>query len=149
MTKNSPDPDQVDREAQCLRYRREGKTYDDIAILVGYADRSGARKAVERALKRVIVENVDELRILEAQRLDELQQAIWDKALRFEPALGDDKALTGILRIMVRRAKLLGLDMPTKTEVTGAGGNPLIIEIMPGMIPDMGKSDDEAVELDP
>jgi hypothetical protein len=35
------------------------------------------------------------------------------------------RAVDTVLRLMDRRAKLNGLDMPTKAEVTGAGGGPL------------------------
>lgn len=40
-------------------------------------------------------------------------------------AKGDPKAATAYLRAMERRAKLLGLDAPTKTDVT-SGGAPLV-----------------------
>jgi hypothetical protein len=37
----------------------------------------------------------------------------------------DMRAVDTVLRLMDRRAKLNGLDMPAKAEVTGAGGGPL------------------------
>ena len=45
-------------------------------------------------------------------RLDEMQFAVWDRAIN-----GDLPALSCVLKIMDRRAKLLGLDKPEKMEV--------------------------------
>jgi hypothetical protein len=45
-------------------------------------------------------------------RLDELQVAVWDRAIN-----GDLPAAHCVLKIMDRRAKLLGLDKPEKVEV--------------------------------
>ena len=45
----------------------------------------------------------DEVRRLELERLDQLQLGLWLKACK-----GDVSAVLGVLRIMQRRAKLLG-----------------------------------------
>jgi hypothetical protein len=44
-------------------------------------------------------------------RLDELQNAIWQRATD-----GEVRALDRVLHIMARRAKLLGLDAPQRQE---------------------------------
>src|SRR5579885_3695432 len=49
------------RLAEALRLRRMGYTYADIARQVGYKDESGARKAVKKALARLIHNEAQEL----------------------------------------------------------------------------------------
>jgi hypothetical protein len=58
------------------------------------------------------LEDVTSYRTLEAERLNALQVAIWDRAIE-----GDLKALDRVLAVMARRAKLLGLDQPSRSEV--------------------------------
>src|SRR5262249_7331072 len=53
-----------------------------------------------------------QVRALELSRLDELHRALWPLGLR-----GDLQAIDRLLKIAERRARLLGLDAPTK----GAG----------------------------
>lgn len=111
--KRTPTPEQVDRERLVLDLRRAGATFDDIATQAGYADPSGAWQAYRRAIGRTLTEaHADEQRELEAARLDSLQQAIWDRAIA-----GDLPAVNGVLRIMERRARLLGLDAPARSQV--------------------------------
>ncbi|MEW1719761.1 hypothetical protein [Streptomyces sp. NPDC093109] len=66
----------------------------------------------------------DELRSVEAERLDRLFFVAYRKAVRD----GELPAIDRALRIMERRARLLGLDRPAKTEITGAAGGPLQVE---------------------
>lgn len=100
-----PTPEQLDRESQVLQLRQSGATFDAIAQQVGIADRGMAHKIYKRALARVHAPEVTELRKLEGERLDELQLAIYSKALR-----GDIKAVQEVRRLMERRARLYGLD---------------------------------------
>lgn len=113
MAQNSkvPDPALVDREIRVLEERRAGLTFHAIAQRVGYADASGAYLAYKRAIQRTMQQPADELRTQELDRLDRLQLAAWPNAMR-----GDNRAILTIVRLMERRAKLLGLDMPLKIE---------------------------------
>jgi hypothetical protein len=106
----------ADRQLRALQLRRSGVTYDEIARAVGFANRSGAYKAVNRVLRERLHEEATALRLLEAERLDRLQLAAWGAATANPPDL---EATRTIIRIMQRRAKLLGLDAPAevKTEV--------------------------------
>jgi hypothetical protein len=106
-----PDPELVDREIKVLEARRAGLTWDQIAQRVGYADASGAYLAYKRAIKRTMQQPADELRTAELDRIDRLQLAVWSNAMK-----GDTKSVLTIIRLMERRAKLLGLDMPIKIE---------------------------------
>ncbi|MEU2590812.1 hypothetical protein ABZ649_04500 [Streptomyces albidoflavus] len=86
-----------------------------------------ACKDVREALKDRVTEldeHVDELRAVEAQRLDRLFFVAYRKAVRD----GDLPAIDRALRVMERRARLLGLDRPEKREITGPEGNPVQIE---------------------
>ncbi|MDP7720757.1 hypothetical protein [Mycobacterium sp. TY814] len=111
-TQNRPDADERQRAAQALELRTSGLTYAAIAAELKYSDESGPRKAVDRLLSRIECEGAEELRQLEGQRLDAMQRAIWPKACS-----GDMDAIRTALSIMGRRAKLLGLDAPTRVAV--------------------------------
>ena len=104
--------DSKKREARVFELRIQGSTFDQIANEVGYSGPSGAWQAYQRVKSEFIYESVDESRQLELMRLDELQVAIWDRAIN-----GELPAAHCVLKIMDRRAKLLGLDKPEKVEV--------------------------------
>jgi hypothetical protein len=106
-----PDPVLVDREIKVMELRRAGLTFDRIAEQTGYADPTGAYAAYKRAIKRTMQQPADELRTQELDTINRLQLAAWPNALK-----GDTKAILTIVRLMERRAKLLGLDMPIKIE---------------------------------
>lgn len=98
-------------ERECLRLRMEGLSHRAIARELGVAP-STAYKRVQHALRELNHSNAAqaaELRDLEALRLDEMQDAVWEKAVD-----GDPRAVDRVLAIMARRAKLLGLDMAEK-----------------------------------
>ena len=101
----TPGPEVIAREEHALSLRRAGLSYQAIADEIDVKDRGTARAIVKRALGRTLQEPAAEVRELEADRLDRLQSAVWTKALR-----GDLGAVDRVLRVMDRRAKLLGLD---------------------------------------
>ena len=106
-----PEPQQIDKEIKVLELRRAGLTWQRIAEETGYADHTGAYAAYKRAIKRTMQQPADELREQELDRIDRLQLAAWPQAMK-----GDTKAILTIVRLMERRAKLLGLDVPIKIE---------------------------------
>jgi hypothetical protein len=110
--------DALDRQIEALELRASGMRYQDIADKLGYKTPGGAYKAVKSALVKTLQEPADELRTLEVERLDEMLADLWPN--KHKPIYTDR-----ILRIMERRAKLLGLDAPTKTDVT-SGGMPIV-----------------------
>jgi len=116
-----PSPELVDKEIKVLELRRVGLTWVRIAEEVGYADHTGAYAAYKRAIKRTMQQPADELREQELDRIDRLQVAVWPAAMK-----GDTRAVLTIVRLMERRAKLTGLDMPIKIEqdvTTWTGGD--------------------------
>ncbi len=103
------------RQLQALELRKAGVSYEAIASRLGYRDRSGAYRAVTAALKLTLREPAEELRTLELERLDAMLLALWRRV-----QAGDEKAVDRVLRIMERRARLLGLDAPLRSELTGS-----------------------------
>lgn len=97
----------VERQAEALQLRKQGQSYDEIAEALGYADKTGAYKAVKAALGAILAPAVEELRDVEGQALDVAQEAIWGKVLK-----GDLSAINTFLRISERRSRLFGLDTP-------------------------------------
>lgn len=104
----------AERRRQALELRKAGATYDRIAQQLGFANRGGAYRAVETALREITAEPAQDVRQLELERLDALLLGLWPQARK-----GNQGAVDRVLRIMERRAKLLGLDAPTKAEVGG------------------------------
>lgn len=101
--------DANDRQIRALELRKSGVSYEDIARELGYRGRDGAHRAVSAALKRTLQEPADELRRLESERLDAMLFAIAPLVRR-----GNLEAIDRALKIMERRAKLLGLDAPIR-----------------------------------
>jgi hypothetical protein len=119
----TPEEKAAEREAKELKVldlRRAGFTFQRIAEEVGYATPSGAQRALERIMARNIPQAPEEFRWQELDRLDRMQVALWPRAMK-----GDDRAIGTIVRLMERRAKLVGIDAPTKiqAEVVNYDGN--------------------------
>ncbi|TYQ11601.1 UNVERIFIED_ORG: hypothetical protein L601_001500000150 [Gordonia westfalica J30] len=116
-TPDVPTTDERTRAAAALELRRTGLPYHAIADRLGYADESGARKAVTRLLDRREAEGVAELRAVEGDRLDALQAAAWDAAVA-----GDLDAIKTVLSVIDRRCRLFGLNAPMPVAVAAAVG---------------------------
>ena len=109
----------VQRASEALRLRGEGLSYRAIGERLNISPQT-AWNDVQAALEIILVENATILLRLELERLDSLQFAVWPQATS-----GDCRAIDRVLRIMERRAKLLGLDSPVKVAPTDpTGTNP-------------------------
>lgn len=108
----TPTAEELERESRVLQLRIAGASFDRIAGAVGYTDRGGAYKAYQRALARVHAEPAAELREVASARLDQMLSSVWAKAVK-----GDLAAVDRVLKIEERRAKLFGLDSPTRLSV--------------------------------
>ncbi|MFB6805474.1 hypothetical protein [Streptomyces sp. NPDC056387] len=105
----------AERRAKAIRMKIDGHTYEEIAKALGYSSKGSACCDVRRALEKHVVEEglaVEAWRELELARLDVLQKAIWPEAMD-----GSPRAIETALKILDRRAKLLGLDSAIKLEV--------------------------------
>lgn len=116
----------AEHEKAAFALRIAGATYAQIGAQLGVT-RQAAYKMVARVLERTRNDadtGANELRRLETERLDALQVALWGLASK-----GDAGAIDRILKIMERRARLLGLDAPTRGDVT-SGGQPLTFRVV-------------------
>lgn len=103
------------KAAKAVELRMEGKTFDEIAQECGYKNRQSAFDAVKRALLSIVREPAKELLTLDLERLDKM----W--GIHFLNAqAGDVQALSACMKIMERRAKLLGLDVQPEKDPDGA-----------------------------
>lgn len=119
MGKSRVKPETLEKERKVLEFRRGGLTFDLIAERLGYASASGAHKAYISACNRIVYEDVVEVRKSEMDRLDIAQAAIWGDLTDTQNTDANTRArlVVALIKIMERRARLLGLDMPTKAQV--------------------------------
>jgi hypothetical protein len=119
MGRSKVKPETLEKERKVLEYRRGGLTFDLIADRLGYASASGAHKAYLSACNRIVYEDVVEVRKSEMDRLDIAQAAIWGDLTDTQNIDANTRArlVMALMKIMERRARLLGLDMPTKAQV--------------------------------
>lgn len=105
--------DAAERAHQALELRKSGLSYLDVGKAIGRSE-SQAWKIVQAALRELPRENAEELRALESARLDELT-----RLSTIGTKLGDPQAISAAVRVSERRSKLLGLDAPSKHELSG------------------------------
>lgn len=97
------------KAAKAVELRCEGKTFEEIRVELGYRSKQTAHAAVTKALRTALREPAEELIVLELSRLDQMWQVAYLNACG-----GDVNAIGACMRMMDRRAKLLGLDAPVK-----------------------------------
>ena len=105
-----------DKQLKALEMRRAGHDYRTIATDCGYSNPGNAYRAVTAALRETLQEPADEVRRLEVERIDRLCVPFWPHA-----ELGDYDALAALLKLMKRRADLLGLDAPKRLQTEDVG----------------------------
>lgn len=114
------DPTQIPygpRAKMAFDMRVAGAPYDVIADKLGYASGDTARQAILQRINKHFKqseEDVAEIVEMELRRLDELQLICWRRAKD-----GDLAAVDRILRIMERRAKMLGYDQEQASTIQG------------------------------
>lgn len=134
------EPEQVERDARAVELRRRHLTYQQIADELGFASKSSAYDAVRRGLADSVMETNDEVRQQELERLDDLarralivmttkhykvngKEVVQHPQTR-EPLIDDApvlRAVETLLKVMERRARLLGLDAPQQVEMITMG----------------------------
>lgn len=137
----------IERRTKVIAMRRGGMSYRAIAdavrgkpgIPAGYTQAAAYRdvKALLEEQRATQRELADEVRQLELERLDAMHMALWTDAMR-----GGQGAIDRVLRISERRARLLGLDAPTK--LAGADGGDFTIKVIydtGGSAPENGAPD--------
>ena len=93
------------RRIKAVELAAGGRTYQQIADHLGYANRGTVHRIVRQALEAQQATGVELLREVEVRRLDALQTGLWEAALA-----GDVDAVHACLRIIQARIKVLGLD---------------------------------------
>lgn len=112
----------LDRQNKALELRRMGLGYTAIAQQIGIG-KSQAHRLVVAGLADAAAKvsaSADELRTEDVDRLDALLGSIWSRARKGEVA-----AVDRVLKILERRAKLLGIEAPVRIEATGKDGAPI------------------------
>lgn len=135
MTHSQKSANRAERAARAFALRKAGLSYRDIGAELGVS-----HQLVYRDVQATIKMFLDEARehhtqimAIEAARLDDLQRVMWEQA-----AMGDRRAVDTVLKIMERRAKLLGLDTPVATKAVNVTLTPDELKAM---------SDDELQRL--
>lgn len=103
----------AERRALALELRRQKKTFIEIGELLGVHP-SSARRIVWEAISNLgenAQENAAKMRDQEVADLGVLEETLMERA-----AEGNMDAMDRVLKIKERRAKLMGLDAPAKTE---------------------------------
>lgn len=102
--------------------RVSGASFARIGEMLGIST-SNAFQHFKKALRDIPLESAKTARQVELERLDIATLAIAKKIRE-----GNAQAILAMLKISERRAKLLGLDAPTTTRLTGEDGGPLAVE---------------------
>lgn len=141
--------EQYERDTKAVQMSIAGTPLDVIARELGWADASGAAKAITRRLKERAYESVDTLRDVEIARLDRMLMTL-EPYLAYGPALetielpsgekvygvvppkAQMDAMDRVMKIMEQRRRLVPqLEVPKPVqEITGAGGAPFFVELM-------------------
>ena len=115
----------VRRQQHALELRMAGRTWQEIADNLGYANHSGALLAVKAALQSTLQPPADHFRALTLERLTKVLQVHWPLMLQ-----ADAVATRLCLQVIGDIRQLMGLDSPSKMEHTGADGAPIRHEVL-------------------
>jgi len=121
-----------DREQLAFELRKQGLGYAAIGTKLGVSMQA-AHQMVQRKLAEIAeLTNKDAEKVLEMEleRLDALWNGLWPKAKK-----GNTQAVEKAVKVMARRAALLGLDAPTKSDVN----HNVNAEMTTYQIPDNGR----------
>jgi len=124
MARRKVDPELSEKQRRAVELRKAGLSYDRVAELAGYSNRSGAWKAVKAVLERNETDSATEMRVLMAERLDTLFERAYRAVLE-----GDLSQIKNCIAIEKRRADLFGLDTPKQVEVAGPGGGAIQTDV--------------------
>lgn len=126
-------PETLAKYEEVIRLRSVGLSFQAIADRVGYAGRQGAREAYSQAIKLWGGDAVNELRVLENERLDHLWRQTMGQLEQAQRSQADPETVMRIINtannLSKRRATLNGLDAPRQVELTGRDGEPLATDV--------------------
>ena len=133
-TQTNRTPEVIAKYEEVVRLRALGLSFQAIAERVGYSGRSGAKEAYSQAIKIWGTEAVDELRVIENERLDHLHRTLM---ARLETSIRNPETesteivaiVNSAINLSRRRSTLNGLDSASKHEITGADGGVLSTDV--------------------
>ena len=114
--------DMIERRARVLELRRSGASLREIGAALGIAHET-VRMDYDRAIADLVASQADDtsaVRAIELDRLDRMHLSLWPTVTAGRGDVHPEtrmKAVMTLLRIAERRAKLLGLDAPVKSQV--------------------------------
>ena len=120
-------PETAGKYAEVVRLRVGGSTFGEIAQTIGYSSRQGAHEAYKAAMKLAIREPSEDLRQLEAIRLENLWRIGCAQMYESEEAMlrGDPErdlspgewqiVIRTLLSVSTQKRALLGLDAPKQS----------------------------------
>lgn len=130
-------PEQIEKDHRAAEMRSRSMTYEQIGQQLGVT-RQAAHKMVQRAIEDIPKEGGENARAMELMKLDYIERRAFVIANTKHPSISnsgkvvvrdgggeieDDapvlKALDTLLKVSLTRSKLLGLNAPTQTELTG------------------------------
>lgn len=116
----------VTRGLNALALMLAGANDNQIARQLGFNSAAEARASWSRLLADTVTpEQKEQVRRAEAARLDRMQQSWWSKAI--DPNSAEHlTASRMVITIMERRARLLGLDAPTRVDVYTPTGHEIM-----------------------
>jgi hypothetical protein len=111
-----------EKQKRAMALKLAGASYAQIAENLGYADASGAHKAVAVGMKSSLQENAGELRKIHYGRLEHMLMLVW-------PAVntGDSHAVNSALQVMDRMERLYGLNEAQRVDITSATRETIIV----------------------
>lgn len=95
------------RRQRAIELRKSGATYANIGKILGISHEQ-ARKDVQYCLKQLVKRRdatTEEYLVMELERLDALQKAVWPGAVK-----GNLQKIQTVLMLMKHRSRLLGID---------------------------------------
>ncbi len=104
----------ADRRQEVLALYRTGITQRAIALQLGLTEDvvSMDMKAIKQMWRDKMAQEIGAIAGLELVKLDELERALWDDAMKGRPHV-----VERVIQVMDHRAKILGLYAPTKGKV--------------------------------
>ena len=111
-----------EKQKRAMALKLAGASYAQIADNLGYADSSGAYKAVSRGMKNSLQESAGDLRKIHYGRLEHMLMLVW-------PAVnqGDSRAVNSALQVMDRMERLYGLNEAQKVDITAGARETIIV----------------------
>ena len=111
-----------EKQKRAMALKLAGASYAQIAESIGYADASGAYKAVSRGMKNSLQESAGDLRKIHYGRLEHMLMLVW-------PAVnqGDSSAVSSALQVMDRMERLYGLNEAQKVDITAGARETIIV----------------------